>query len=75
VVGAENLPDPLGAAAGRPILFVGNHQKIGLYDMPIFLYELYLRGFKAKGLAHPGHWNGPLGPFFEQVGKRSKADF
>jgi len=67
VVGADNLPDPT-TLNGRPILFVGNHQRIGLYDMPIFLYELYLRGFKAKGLAHPGHWQGPMGQFFEQFG-------
>lgn len=24
--------------------------------------------FQVKGLAHPGHWGGPLGPFFEQFG-------
>jgi hypothetical protein len=36
--------------------------------MPMLIYELYLRGFKPHGLAHPGHWNGPLGPFFEQFG-------
>lgn len=36
--------------------------------MPLFMYLLYLRGFKPKGLAHPGHWAGPLGPFFEQFG-------
>ncbi|GBF88231.1 alpha beta-hydrolase [Raphidocelis subcapitata] len=65
VVGSELLPDP---SDGRPILFVGNHQRIGLYDMPLFMYELYLRGFKPKGLAHPGHWAGPLGPFFEKFG-------
>lgn len=23
---------------------------------------------QVKGLAHPGHWGGPLGPFFEQFG-------
>jgi hypothetical protein len=23
---------------------------------------------QVKGLAHPGHWSGPLGPFFEQFG-------
>ncbi len=26
------------------------------------------RGFEARGLAHPGHWSGPMGPFFEQFG-------
>jgi hypothetical protein len=30
--------------------------------------ELYLRGIKLRGLAHPGHWKGPLGPFFESFG-------
>eukprot|EP00877_Chromochloris_zofingiensis_P003357 jgi/Chrzof1/13021/Cz07g16210.t1 len=68
MLGLECLPDPHGAARGRPMLFVGNHQKMGLYDMPLLLYELYMRGFKVKGLAHPGHWAGPLGSFFEQFG-------
>jgi hypothetical protein len=36
--------------------------------MPLFMYELYLRGFRPKGLAHPGHWAGPLGTFFEKFG-------
>ncbi|KAI8467052.1 MAG: hypothetical protein J3K34DRAFT_472042 [Monoraphidium minutum] len=68
LLGTERLPDPSGAAAGRPIIFVGNHQRIGLYDMPLLMYLLYLRGFKPRGLAHPGHWAGPLGPFFERFG-------
>jgi len=25
-------------------------------------------GYAVKGLAHPGHWAGPLGPFFERSG-------
>ncbi|WIA33448.1 hypothetical protein OEZ86_006580 [Tetradesmus obliquus] len=66
LLGQEHLPGLVGC--GRPLLFVGNHQKCGLYDMPLLAYELYLRGFKVKGLAHPGHWSGPLGPFFEQFG-------
>ncbi|KAF6260587.1 hypothetical protein COO60DRAFT_1625641 [Scenedesmus sp. NREL 46B-D3] len=66
LLGQEHLPGLVGS--GRPLLFVGNHQKCGLYDMPLLAYELYLRGFKVKGLAHPGHWSGPLGPFFEQFG-------
>lgn len=23
---------------------------------------------RVRGLAHPGHWAGPLGPWFEQFG-------
>jgi hypothetical protein len=66
LLGQEHLPAL--ATSERPLLFVGNHQKMGLYDMPLLAYELYMRGFKVKGLAHPGHWAGPLGPFFEQFG-------
>lgn len=50
VLGAENLPDPLAARA-RPLLFVGNHTRFGLYDLPFLVCELYLRGFKAR--RHP----------------------
>ena len=46
VLGAENLPDPLAARA-RPLLFVGNHTRFGLYDLPFLVCELYLRGFKV----------------------------
>lgn len=68
VLGLEHLPDPLAEASQRPVLFVGNHQKMGLYDLPLLMYELYVRGYKVKGLAHPGHWSTPLGPFFERFG-------
>ncbi|KAK9841300.1 hypothetical protein WJX74_003515 [Apatococcus lobatus] len=66
VRGAENLPSPLGPK--KPILFVGNHTLVGLYDLPFLVYELYLRGFRARGLAHPVHWQSPLGPFFQKFG-------
>jgi 1-acyl-sn-glycerol-3-phosphate acyltransferase len=46
LLGQEHLPGLVGC--GRPLLFVGNHQKCGLYDMPLLAYELYLRGFKAR---------------------------
>lgn len=128
VLGAEHIPLEQAAASGRPILFVGNHGRCGLYDLPLLMMELYLRGepsqrqgrrqhraalalpaaqhmpgvmlcatagasqqpgarclpgrvrsadpccmrtaagIQVKGLAHPGHWAGPLGPFFEQFG-------
>ena len=48
LIGLDQLPDVSGEAAGRPMLFVGNHQKMGLYDMPLLLYELYMRGFKVS---------------------------
>ena len=41
---------------------------IGLYDLPLLVYELYVRGYKVRGLAHPGHWKTPLGPLFERMG-------
>ena len=46
----------------------GNHTVIGLYDLPMLVYELYVRGYKVRGLAHPGHWKTPLGPIFESLG-------
>ncbi|KAL0028357.1 hypothetical protein WJX77_001655 [Trebouxia sp. C0004] len=64
--GVENLPDPLGPR--RPLLFIGNHTLIGLYDLPLLVHELYLRGYRVRGLAHPGHWKTPLGPLFENLG-------
>lgn len=68
VLGTEHLPDPAQVVGRRALVFVGNHQRMGLYDMPLLMMELYVRGFQPKGLAHPGHWAGPLGPFFEQFG-------
>jgi 1-acyl-sn-glycerol-3-phosphate acyltransferase len=41
---------------------------MGFYDTPLLMYELYLRGYRVRGLAHPGHWNGPFGNFFESFG-------
>lgn len=40
----------------------------GLYDLPLLVHELYLRGYKVRGLAHPGHWKTPLGPLFQSLG-------
>lgn len=45
VRGVEHLPS--GAVGSRPILFVGNHTLMGLYDLPVLLMELYMRGFKV----------------------------
>ncbi len=39
VVGSELLPNP---RSGRAMLFVGNHQLMGLYDMPLLFSELYM---------------------------------
>ena len=104
------------------MLFVGNHQKMGFYDTPLLVYELYVRGYRygkrgcvgaqpysawchsypccycpelprlahacalltnvlthacthththtrrVRGLAHPGHWAGPFGKWFESFG-------
>lgn len=36
VLGTQHLPDPL-QAAGRPLLFVGNHTRFGLYDLPLLV--------------------------------------
>ncbi|KAF5832325.1 hypothetical protein DUNSADRAFT_11801 [Dunaliella salina] len=68
VLGTEHLP-PLGSEEfKRPMLFVGNHQRVGLYDTPLLVYEMAVRGYRVRGLAHPGHWSGPLGSFFEIFG-------
>ncbi|KAK3284401.1 hypothetical protein CYMTET_7949 [Cymbomonas tetramitiformis] len=60
ISGLSNLPDPL-TATSRPVLFVGNHSSQGLYDLPLMVHELYLRGFYCRTLAHPGHWLAPSG--------------
>lgn len=45
VRGEENVPD--GAVTEQGCLFVGNHTRFGLYDLPFLMYELYLRGHKV----------------------------
>ena len=50
------------------VLLSGNHTLIGLYDLPLLVHELYLRGYRVRGLAHPGHWKTPLGPLFQNLG-------
>ncbi|GIL73806.1 hypothetical protein Vretimale_5333 [Volvox reticuliferus] len=68
VLGFEHLPPPGSPDFFRPMLFVGNHQKMGFYDTPLLVYELYVRGYRVRGLAHPGHWAGPFGRWFESFG-------
>jgi len=46
VRGAGNLPNS-AVDTSRPLLLVGNHARIGLYDMPYLMIELYLRGIKV----------------------------
>jgi hypothetical protein len=65
VSGAEKLPDP-NQEPRRPILFVGNHTIFGLYDSPLLVHELFMRGFRCRGLAHPGHWLSGAGNLFER---------
>jgi len=50
VRGAENIPD--GAVSDRAYLFVGNHTRFGMYDLPFLMYELYLRGHKVCSPFH-----------------------
>lgn len=40
VLGTQHLPDPL-QAGGRPLLFVGNHTRFGLYDLPLLVRSNY----------------------------------
>ena len=47
VAGVELLPS---ADTVRPLLFVGNHSRMGVYDLPWILSELYMRGIKAAPL-------------------------
>ncbi|KAH9310436.1 hypothetical protein KI387_025471, partial [Taxus chinensis] len=74
ISGEENLPNPC-VEPGRPVLFVGNHTLFGGYDTPILLYELFLRGFHARGLAHPGHWYTSIGSIFERYGHVKASKF
>eukprot|EP00798_Chlamydomonas_sp_ICE-L_P021423 gene21423-28387_t len=68
VVGAENLPVAGTPEFDRPMLFVGNHGLMGVYDTPLLMYELYIRGYSVRALAHPGHWNNPMGGLIESLG-------
>eukprot|EP00958_Prasinococcus_capsulatus_P006480 scaffold614_cov367-Prasinococcus_capsulatus_cf.AAC.12 len=72
ISGLENLPDP---KEGRSILFVANHTLFGIYDLPVLLHELYLRGFRCRGLAHPLHWLSPVGSLFERFGAIKATPF
>ncbi|CAI5990242.1 unnamed protein product, partial [Closterium sp. NIES-65] len=59
VVGEGNLQlvqQELAQQPNRSVLFVGNHTIYGFYDTPLLLYELYMRGFKCRCLAHPSFW-------------------
>ncbi len=47
VLGFEHLPPPGSPDFSRPMLFVGNHQKMGFYDTPLLVYELYVRGYRC----------------------------
>lgn len=39
------------------------------YDLPLLFMEMYSQaGLLLTGLAHPQHWQSPLGPFFQQFG-------
>jgi 1-acyl-sn-glycerol-3-phosphate acyltransferase len=55
-------------AVSRPVLFVGNHTSMGMYDLPLMVHELYLRGFSCRALAHPIHWLGPSGGVIQHFG-------
>ena len=39
VLGERHLPDPLQGGA-QPLLFVGNHTRFGLYDLPLLVRPL-----------------------------------
>ena len=55
VRGLENLPS--STETSRPLLLVGNHGRLGLYDLPFLVIELYLRRIKvppSTGSAAPG---------------------
>eukprot|EP01025_Chloroclados_australasicus_P031472 TRINITY_DN317_c2_g1_i2.p1 TRINITY_DN317_c2_g1~~TRINITY_DN317_c2_g1_i2.p1 ORF type:complete len:669 (-),score=69.40 TRINITY_DN317_c2_g1_i2:219-2225(-) len=72
VIGLQNIPSPQTIGT-RPIMFVGNHSMYGFLDTFLISLELKLYGIQTSGLAHRGHWLGPLGPFFESYGA-VKAD-
>lgn len=39
------------------------------------LLQLYKRGFRVRGLAHPGHWATPVGTVFERYGNVKASKF
>jgi len=49
VLGTQHLPDPL-QAGGRPLLFVGNHTRFGLYDLPLLVRLNYRTRNQARFL-------------------------
>lgn len=49
--GLAGVPDP--AEAGRPVIFVGNHQLLALDLGPLVREFLIEKGFAPRGLAHP----------------------
>lgn len=61
VSGRSHLTDAvsLARASGRPILFVGNHAKYGMFDLPLLYMELSetLGGRRVRALAHSSHFD------------------
>ena len=55
----------LGALLWRPAVFPMGSQPVNLSHASM----------QVRGLAHPGHWSGPLGPFFEQFGAVKAGPF
>ena len=46
------------------------HSHIYIY-LSINFVQLYTRGFRVRGLAHPGHWATPVGALFERYANPS----
>ncbi len=62
LLGFENLPAPHSDMGQRPMLFVGNHQRMGFYDTPLLVYELAVRGYRYDTHTHT-HAQVTLPPF------------
>ena len=55
MIGLENVPSE------GPFLLVGNHQLLGMQDLPTLVHELeHRRGVRVRGLADHFHFSVPL---------------
>lgn len=66
------LPTPLTLYLALQILrqgaYIGLRYHLRSADTPLLMYELAVRGYRLRALAHPGHWVGPMGAVFDRFG-------
>ena len=75
VPGLSAVPDVADAQGrARPVLFVGNHQLVGVLDIPLVVEELLTRrGIFARALAHPLAFGTPTGAPGDEMSEQQLA--